>query len=213
MSEEIKTIDPTNLGEADDIQAATDTEVSTVVHPLELKISRLVTSCREEKEKADTAAEEWNKGVKGKENVLRKDEEPPCDHCSKIIEEDAVPSNIPSEEAAPTDIIQANASTEVVREVASSEDILVEVKATDAAPLEASSTTNTAEEESKDVTLEATPAEITENEIAVESTEAPETDDKSEEKLDGEDTDNLQLSWSRRAGKNYLSTNGGEVYW
>ena len=56
MSEEIITIDPTNLGEVDDTQAATDTEVSVVVHPLELKISRLVTSCREEKEKADTAA-------------------------------------------------------------------------------------------------------------------------------------------------------------
>ena len=56
MSEEIIAIDPTNLGEADETQAATDTEVSVVVHPLELKIARLVTSCREEKEKADTAA-------------------------------------------------------------------------------------------------------------------------------------------------------------
>ena len=56
MSEEIVTIDPTNLGEIDDTQAATDVEVGVVVHPLELKISRLVTLCREEKEKADTAA-------------------------------------------------------------------------------------------------------------------------------------------------------------
>ena len=56
MSEEIKTIDPTNLGEADETQAATDMEVSIVVHPIELKIARLVTSCREEKEKADTVA-------------------------------------------------------------------------------------------------------------------------------------------------------------
>lgn len=60
------------------------------------------------------------------------------------------------------------------------EDILVEAKSTDAAPLEASSTTNTAEEESKDVTLEATPAETTENEIAAESTEATEVDAEAE---------------------------------
>ena len=47
MSEEIITINPTNLGEVGETQAATDTEVSIVVHPLELRIARLVTSCRE----------------------------------------------------------------------------------------------------------------------------------------------------------------------
>ena len=56
MSEEIITINPTTLGEADETQAATDMEVGDVVYPLEVKIARIMTSCREEKEKADTAA-------------------------------------------------------------------------------------------------------------------------------------------------------------
>ena len=49
-------IDPTTLGEADETQAATDTEVSDVVYPLEVQIARIMTSCREEKEKADNEA-------------------------------------------------------------------------------------------------------------------------------------------------------------
>ena len=56
MSEEIKMIDPTTLDDTDATQAVTDTEVSNELHPLELKVTKLVTLCREAKEKADTVA-------------------------------------------------------------------------------------------------------------------------------------------------------------
>ena len=56
MTEEIKMINPTNPGDADATQAVTDTEVSIKLYPLELKVAKLVTSCKEAKEKADTVA-------------------------------------------------------------------------------------------------------------------------------------------------------------
>ena len=56
VSEEIINIDYATLEEVDTTQAATDAEISAVLYPLELKIARIVTSCKEQKEIADTAA-------------------------------------------------------------------------------------------------------------------------------------------------------------